>query len=806
MVRPKKTPTSTLISRKTVVSKSKNTNDEIVLNKKNDSNDNNNNNKNLRKRDLKKNQKLDNNNNADEDNDANDNNNNDDVSIENDETVKNSTKINDDLNNEHKRTRKTLMNKSEKIPTQNDNNLEQIEPRKRRIASLNAEFLVHYCSSSSNNNNNNTVGNNIDSKKSNNCDNLSNASSKPELNTTNKRQRVNSLNSDKKLKKTDEHSDDEQMSAETDNVSTKKKLAKTMNSNSNLKKISIKSEPDRKLIKKSNEIKSEQTDDGDACNDDDDEEELEEPKTLKRKSLPTRNSKKSIDTTPNKATTRLSISKTSKRSVNKKDEVEHMTDENGDSEDIKPNNRRKQLLANKNSKSSLNKTNSKTNLKYEDSETDDDMDEKSISSLNSNKRRKKKPLIKSETTNHAATASTRPKREAGMRASAMIIQTNEIEKTRFQYYSSSNITPASTLSQSNSNQQQQQIQKSTNSKKKKTLPETNTTTIDSNLDLKSSSQGNFQIPQTMSLFASLAANTTPNETSSTAVMKSNNSKQNNKTRQTGQFSFTTPSHLNQTSLARQISSNNITSAAVAAAAAAAATIITDRALTEDVLAEHNKLNGTMGCGSGTFSNHTREYITKWVLDYKSNDEKPFPPGQIPIESFGNKILNEPQYLQNKSRFGTNNSNGNTTTTATSQQHVAIAPVPSIPVLASTTATGTQKINQRNETDSKTNLNEQSSKLHNGHQPHQVSNKNSNNSNDKLNSANKKINIASSKVNNVNSDNNNNNKNTNILNENSNIGINSTSNTNLNNDSYSNNNNSNNNDNNLNYYPSKFISA
>jgi len=52
MVRPKKIPTSTtLISRKTVVSKSKNTNDEIVKNiKKIDSNDNSNNKKFKKKR------------------------------------------------------------------------------------------------------------------------------------------------------------------------------------------------------------------------------------------------------------------------------------------------------------------------------------------------------------------------------------------------------------------------------------------------------------------------------------------------------------------------------------------------------------------------------------------------------------------------------------------------------------------------------------------------------------------------------------------------------------------------------------
>ena len=72
-------------------------------------------------------------------------------------------------------------------------------------------------------------------------------------------------------------------------------------------------------------------------------------------------------------------------------------------------------------------------------------------------------------------------------------------------------------------------------------------------------------------------------------------------------------------------------------------------LTEELLAEHNKQHGTLNTGGGTFSSHTRDYISKWALEYKHTEEKPFACGLIPIESFGVKILNEPQYLLTKSK-------------------------------------------------------------------------------------------------------------------------------------------------------------
>ena len=72
-------------------------------------------------------------------------------------------------------------------------------------------------------------------------------------------------------------------------------------------------------------------------------------------------------------------------------------------------------------------------------------------------------------------------------------------------------------------------------------------------------------------------------------------------------------------------------------------------LTEEMLAEHNRLNGTIGCsGAGTFNNHTKEYICKWATQNTAlmtpRDEKPFAPGIIPIETYGVKVLDSPQYL------------------------------------------------------------------------------------------------------------------------------------------------------------------
>ena len=209
--------------------------------------------------------------------------------------------------------------------------------------------------------------------------------------------------------------------------------------------------------------------------------------------------------------------------------------------------------------------------------------------------------------------SGRPKREAGLRASAMIIQTNEIEKTKFQY----NYTNSSS-----------------ECKQPLELPPAKLKTT--------TSFNNFQIP---------AASPKPNQL-------------NKKTSQLLKQISSTSTMLALSlppacPLGEDDSSNDIliidtpkSTQYVAKSASASKTgephVPT---LTEELIIEHNKLHGSVGCGNGTFSSFTRDYITKWTLDYEPTDEKPFTAGLIPIESFGVKVLNEPQYLQNKSRLG-----------------------------------------------------------------------------------------------------------------------------------------------------------
>ena len=750
-----------------------------------------------------------------------------------------------------KQTRtKKITNKSEKTATPDEiASQTDKEPRKRRIASLNAEFLVHYCSSSNNNNNHSNInGTNLENKKLNNCpDTVSIASSlKQELNTTNnnsnnktnknnKRQRILSVDSEKMKKEEASELEEANPNLKIKNNGTDKKSKKKSNND----------ELDESNTEKKNENfrKKNPTDEVDEEEEEEDveedevEKEVAQNKTTKRKPVHTRNSASRYS----KGSDNVICKKTpNKKSIKFESDVEEEEHESDQEDEEKSNNLKKVALKGRKAKRKLKKP-----LKKQPESESDHTDTES--SVHSKKRRNtgaKRKAVDKSVVLESPQPTVRPKREAGMRASAMIIQTNEIEKTRFQYYSS-NSTPAPNHSNA-PGQPAPVLNVSASSKKKSNLANETNRKKAKNAE-QPISKTDFQVPQSMSLFASLTAAAAVAATSKTSKTLA----KSRSTNLTASSPFTS-SQMNQqiaTSTSRQISNtthlNNLagddsssndvlivmeTTSATKKASQTNKTPV-ERTLTEDLLAEHNKLNGTLGCGSGTFSNYTREFISKWALEYKCNDEKPFPPGFIPIESFGVKILNEPQYLQNKSRFG-----GSSSSSSTANQ-VPIAPVP----VATMTA---PKLNQRNtnmannsstspakttqpiiEIENKA-VNEQVLSNHstkpNNVQPPQVSQKtfssNSNNSNEKLNSVKKKINLASSKginTNNTNSsiviENNNNQQNninnktsaniTNILNENSNNGINSSSNLN---DSYSNNNNSN--DNNLNYFPNKFISA
>ena len=244
-----------------------------------------------------------------------------------------------------------------------------------------------------------------------------------------------------------------------------------------------------------------------------------------------------------------------------------------------------------------------------------------------------------------------------MRASAMIIQTNEIEKTRFQYYSSNSASAPN--HSSGPGQPTPTVPSISASSKKKTSSanETNGGKKAKNTNDQQMGKTDFQVPQSMSLFASLTAAAAVAAASKTGKTMTKSRSAN----LTASAPFTS-SQMNQqvvTSTSRQVSNNNNshlnnlagddsssndvlivmeTTSATKKSNQSNKTPV-ERTLTEDLLAEHNKLNGTLSCGTGTFSNYTREFISKWALEYKSNDEKPFPPGFIPIESFGVKILN-----------------------------------------------------------------------------------------------------------------------------------------------------------------------
>lgn len=229
----------------------------------------------------------------------------------------------------------------------------------------------------------------------------------------------------------------------------------------------------------------------------------------------------------------------------------------------------------------------------------------------------------------------RPKREASLRASAMIIQTNEIEKTKYQYHFS-NSNPATPTA----------------------APEPILSpSSESHHRLKHShSFSSFQVPQFSStVYASLTAAAA---VAAQAAAKPNTATKKRNPKPLRHISTTTT--LGAISQAPVFScqdedSNDvlIIESPIRSRTLASKGKDTDKIyplLTEEVMKEHNRIDEAgSSSGSGAFSNFTRDYIIKWVSQYKLTDEMPFAPGQIPIESYGVKILNEPQYLTVKSR-------------------------------------------------------------------------------------------------------------------------------------------------------------
>jgi hypothetical protein len=418
-----------------------------------------------------------------------------------------------------------------------------------------------------------------------------------------------------------------------------------------------------------------------------------------------------------------------------------------------PSRKKKTASRKKTTSSGINtsKKSKKTSKQNSTNSEHDDFEEiEDIKSTNEKKiKQKTRTASKEQVTLNNNISSTRPRREASARASAMIIQTNEIEKTRFHYYTSATTTPSALLASAgtgtpNNSPTSQLNSKSINTTKSK-ITETNqpivSNTKKSTINNTVASSDNFQVPQSIPLFGTFTAPANgPNATStskssvvrntftksnSTSNLLSNNSTESkspigisntinisngvkkqpqssqNQQSQQSLLKATSSSSIGglagSTSNLKQVSTTTTLGSTMQQMSMMAACpggddsssndvlIVMDSTvagngttgkngngnsikqptsvtksfatseykLTEEVLAEHNKLHGTSSSGNGTFSNHTREYISKWVLDYKPTEDKPFSSEYIPIETFGNKTLNDPQYLLAKSKLSAN---------------------------------------------------------------------------------------------------------------------------------------------------------
>ena len=206
MVRPKKIPSSALIiSHKTIANekilqlndntKCKNTNEKIIKKKSIEIDSENENKKKSNTTSKQTNKKIE-----------------EDEMVENNADELSGSKINmqteQSFNEENvylneskfemkeRKRRKATLKKHEKIDFPTDIEIEK-EPRKRRIASLNAEFLVHYCSSNNNAANHASLSSSLENKKTN-SDNFSTSSKNEPKNS--KRPRILSLESEHKSK------------------------------------------------------------------------------------------------------------------------------------------------------------------------------------------------------------------------------------------------------------------------------------------------------------------------------------------------------------------------------------------------------------------------------------------------------------------------------------------------------------------------------------------------------------------------------------------------------------------------------
>lgn len=195
----------------------------------------------------------------------------------------------------------------------------------------------------------------------------------------------------------------------------------------------------------------------------------------------------------------------------------------------------------------------------------------------------------------------RPKRDASARASAMIIQTSEFEKVR--HYSKKD---------------EEQVESTSNENEKAKLSPV--------------AQKKEPLKKTISSAALAAA-----EAAETSTVTSK------------------PIRVQALKKASKVTKKALTKKSKPAAKSSpeqplnvVKKILTGDKLTEDMIKEHNNRNGSLSRGNGSsFSNSTKMYIVKWTMENVPSIERPFEEKIIPIESFGEKILDQPQYLKNK---------------------------------------------------------------------------------------------------------------------------------------------------------------
>lgn len=208
------------------------------------------------------------------------------------------------------------------------------------------------------------------------------------------------------------------------------------------------------------------------------------------------------------------------------------------------------------------------------------------------------------------TSGGRPRREAGARASAMIIQTSEIEKSRF-YSSSKN--------------------KKDENKVDGKIDDRSEGSDDEVLKVEQKKDVKLESPPAKALEP-------VNVPSKKVIIKKIQKKPVLNNKLSKKKSET--SSLSVKSSIKNKDNKSITKEEIKKKKS-------DK-LTEEVIKEHNTLNGGISRGgNNSFTSNTKTFIVNWSMKEIPIDGEPFEDKIIPLETYGEKILDQPQYLNLK---------------------------------------------------------------------------------------------------------------------------------------------------------------